>query len=279
MKYLWSLAVFLVMACLSNAQGGHIGVFGGPAAYSGDLSTGIFPRKITNGVLGLSYNQELSDRFMLRLGYFYSVVGGADRYNRKPTLSLRNLSFETKINEFSVIGEYYLKILSLQQRYAPYIFAGFGIFTFDPYAYDLNGNKVYLQPLSTEGQGLTGYPDRKPYKLTQPAIPFGAGIKFVISKKIRVGIETGIRKLFTEYLDDVSTNYVDRDDLLAARGPLAVELAYRGDEVEGGSPFYPGEGEKRGNPKSKDYYYFAGVHLTYALTERRPPTGCPVNVY
>lgn len=238
MKYLWSFAVSLATACYSSAQGGHIGLFAGPAAYSGDLSTGIFPRKITNGAIGASFSYELNDRITLRAAYNYLIVGAADRYNSKPTLSLRNLSFETEINEFSIIAEYYLKNLS-QQHYSPYLFAGFAVFKFDPYAYDLNGQKVYLKPLSTEGQGLANYPDRKPYKLTQPAIPFGGGVRFQLTKKIRVGVETGIRKLFTEYLDDVSTSYVNRDDLMEARGPLAVEMAYRGDEVEGASPFYP----------------------------------------
>lgn len=278
MKYLGLLAVTMLMACLSYAQAGHIGLFGGPAAYSGDLSTGIFPRKITNGAIGLSYSFDLSDKFLLRAGYTYSIVGGADRYNRKPTLSLRNLSFETRINEFSLTGEYYFKNL-YQDPFSLYVIGGAALFQFNPYTYDQNGQKVYLQPLSTEGQGLPQYPDRKPYKLTQPALVFGGGIKYVFSNRIRVGLESSIRKLFTEYLDDVSTNYIDHDALLDARGPLAVELAYRGDEIEGASPFYPGEGDKRGNPKSKDYYYFAGLHVTYSLGGKKPPTGCPVNVY
>ncbi|MCY7310705.1 MAG: DUF6089 family protein [Chitinophagaceae bacterium] len=279
MKCLSSLAIFLIIAPVAIAQRGHIGIFGGAAAYSGDLSNKPFPRKVTNGAIGLTYSYEISDLIMLRTGFTYSIVGGADRYNEKPTLSLRNLSFETQIFELSIVGEYHLLNLNYN-RYSPYFFAGFAVYKFNPYAYAATGEKAYLQPLSTEGQGLAAYPDRKPYKLTQFAMPFGGGVKFRLTKKLRVGGELGIRKLFTDYFDDLSTNYIDQADLMAAKGQLAVDMAYRGDEVEGGSQLYPTKSDKRGNPKRDDYYYFAGVHVTYLLAPgRKNQTGCPVNVY
>lgn len=279
MKCLSSLAIFLLIAPFVIAQRGHIGLFGGVAAYSGDLTSSVFPRKVTNGAVGVTYNYEISDLVTLRSGFTYSIVGGADRYNEKPTLFLRNLSFETRIFEFSMVGEYYLLNLNYS-HYSPYVFGGLSVFKFNPYAYDLDGQKIFLQPLSTEGQGLSGYPNSKPYSLTQLAIPIGGGVKFVVNDKLRVGAEIGLRKLFTDYFDDVSTLYIDPADLLAAKGQVAVDISYRGDEVDGGSPFYPGKGEKRGNPKSRDYYYFAGLHVTYRLVPRpKIYTGCPVNVY
>ncbi len=279
MKYLSSLAILLIIAPVVIAQNGHIGIFGGASAYSGDLTSKAFPRKVTNGAIGITYNYELSDLLMLRSGFTYSIVGGADRYNEKPTLALRNLSFETRIFELSTIGEYYLLNLNYS-RYSPYVFAGVALFKFNSYAYTVNGQKVFLKPLSTEGQGLSGYPDRKPYSLTQLAIPFGGGVKFVITEKLRVGAEIGLRKLFTDYLDDISTNYVAPADLLAAKGQLSVDMSYRGDEIDGASSAYPGKADKSGNPKSKDYYYFAGLHVTYRLAPgRKNQTGCPVNVY
>jgi hypothetical protein len=242
----------------------HVGLFGGVSAYNGDLVDKIFPKKVTNGAIGLTVNYEFQDQIMFRAGFIYSIVGGADRYNKDPELIKRNLSFETKILEFSLVGEYYLFNL-YDRRYSPYIFAGVAGFHFNPYAYDQSNQKVYLKPLSTEGQGLTGYPDRKPYNLTQFAIPFGGGVKFAVNDNLRIGAELGIRKLFTDYLDDVSKNFVDLNDLLTAKGQLAVDMAYRGDEVPGGSPIYPQKGAQRGSPKNDDYYYFAGIHLTYRL--------------
>ncbi len=290
MKYsfLFIISCFFNLLCLSQRV--HIGVFGGLSAYNGDLAEKIFPKKLTNGAIGITGNYEVDDQIMLRAGITYSVVGGADRYSTKAYSQSRNLSFETSITEFSLLGEYYLLNLN-DRKYSPYGFAGVAVFHFNPYTYTQNNQKVYLKALSTEGQGINGYPDRKPYSLTQFAIPVGAGIKFAITDGLRIGIEGGIRKLFTDYLDDVSMNYIDPADLLAARGQLAVDLSYRGDEVAGGSQLYPPKSDQRGNPKSKDVYYFGGLHVTYKLGAgggggfggggrgRKSHTGCPVNVY
>lgn len=280
------LSILLLMGIVSlSAQNIHIGIFGGLSAYNGDLTEKIFPKKVTNGAIGITGSYELTDQILLRAGFTYSIVGGADRYNTDTVLINRNLSFETTILEFSAVGEYYLLNL-YDQRYSPYIFGGLAVFHFNPYAYDVNKQKVYLKPLSTEGQGISGYPDRKPYSLTQIALPFGGGIKFAVTDNIRVGLEMGIRKLFTDYLDDVSKTYIDEVDLLNAKGQQAVDMSYRGDEV-GGSPTYPAKDAQRGGQKNKDYYYFTGIHLTYKLGNgggggmggRKSKTGCPVNVY
>jgi len=256
--------IFFILTSSAFTQQVHIGVFGGLAAYNGDLVDKIFPKKVTNGAIGFTLNYELTDQIMLRGGFTYSVVGGADRFSDKPTLVLRNLAFETSIVEFSAVAEYYLFNL-YERSYSPYAFAGLAIYHYNPYAFDANHQKTYLKPLSTEGEGLTGYPDRKPYSLTQPAIPFGGGIKFAVTDNLRIAVEVGFRKLFTDYLDDVSKNYIDPADLLAAKGQQAVDMSYRGDEVAGGNPNYPSKIEQRGNPNSKDFYYFTGIHLTYRL--------------
>lgn len=259
---------FLVMGCLLLVAGGafsqrlHLGIFGGLANYEGDLVDKPFAAKQTNGSLGLSLNYELTDKLMLRGGYTFARINGADAYSKDPALRARNLSFETAISEFSLMVEYYMNDL-YDRKYSPYIFGGLAVYHFNPYTYDSANNRVFLKPLSTEGEGLAGYP--KPYSLTQLAIPFGGGLKFVITNNIRLGIELGMRKLFTDYLDDVSTNYADQADLLAAKGQLAVDLSYRGDEVAGGNPAYPAKGQQRGGAKYKDWYYFTGLHLTFRL--------------
>ncbi len=120
-------------------------------------------------------------------------------------------------------------------KVTPYVFVGAAVYHFNPYAYDTTGKKVYLQPLSTTGEGLPQYPGVKEYSLTQFAIPIGGGIKFRISDKVVLAYEIGLRKLFTYYLDDVGGRYVDQNILLAARGPEAVEMAYRGNQLEGGA--------------------------------------------
>ena len=109
------------------------------------------------------------------------------------------------------------------------------IYHFNPYTTDTSGAKTYLKPLSTEGEGFIA--GKKNYDLTQLAIPFGAGVKFALSDNVNVGLEVGYRKLFTDYLDDVSSTFVDQSTLLANRGGEAVQLAYRGDELKNGVPY------------------------------------------
>jgi opacity protein-like surface antigen len=288
MKSIRLIIIFSLFVLTASAQRLSVGVFGGLAAYSGDLVDKPFPKKVTNGSIGLSLNYEVSDQFIIRTGFTYAVVGGADRFSKDTGALHRNLAFETSISELSVVGEYYLLNL-YDSRFSPYAFAGLALFHFNPYAFNAKNNnqKTFLQPLSTEGQGISGYPDRQPYKLTQFAIPFGGGVKFAVTENLRVGVEAGIRKLFTDYLDDVSKNYIDPADLLAAKGQVAVDMSYRGNEVAGGSPIYPAKIVQRGNPKTKDYYYFTGIHLTYKFGSgmggggngRKNRLGCPTNVY
>lgn len=282
------LGVFILLSVTSVAQRFHVGVFGGLAAYNGDLTDKIFPKKVTNGAIGITGNYELNDNIMLRAGYTFSRVGGADRYSDNSEMLKRNLAFETAISEFSLIGEYYLQNL-YDHKFSPYAFAGIAVYHFNPYAFNGSDEKIFLKPLSTEGQGLNGYPDRKPYGLTQVAIPFGGGVKYAFSERLHLGLEVGLRKLFTDHLDDVSSTYVDPADLLAARGQLAVDMSYRGDELAGGDPTYPAKGFQRGGADKKDFYYFTGLHLTYRLGGKdgsgifggrsKRDVGCPANVY
>lgn len=274
---------FLVFSFQASAQRLHIGIFGGLSAYNGDLTESLYPKKVSNGVIGLTASYELRDQIIIRGGLSYTVVGGADRYNTKPDLLARNLSFETSITELSVLGEYYFQNL-YRNKVSPYVFGGIALYRFNPYSYDASGQKVFLKPLSTEGQGINGYP--KPYSLTQPALPFGAGVKYAVNNNLRIGLEIGFRKLFTDYLDDVSGNYASEADLFAAKGAQAVDMSYRGDDLPGGSFIYPAKGAQRGSPNFKDIYYFTGIHLTYRITPlrggdpmRMNRNGCPVNIY
>jgi opacity protein-like surface antigen len=279
-----SFILFLFITyCSSHAQRLHLGIFGGLSAYNGDLTESVFPKKVSNGAIGVTVNYELKDQIMIRGGLTYTVLGGADRYNDKPDLLARNLSFETSLAELSVVGEYYFRNL-YTNKISPYVFGGMAVFKFNPYAYDASGQRVFLKPLGTEGQGITGYP--KPYSLTQFALPFGGGVKYALNNNLRIGLELGIRKLFTDYLDDVSGNYASEIDLFTAKGQQTVDMSYRGDEVSGGSFIYPAKGAQRGSPKYKDIYYFTGIHLTYRLTPARGGdpmrmnrNGCPVNIY
>ncbi len=174
----------------------------------------------------------------------------------------RNLSFKSKVNEVSLIAEFHPRYIKRftdgnnLPRFSPYVLGGVGFFKFDPQA-KLNGEWVSLQPLSTEGQGFSEYPDRKPYKLTQLVIPVGIGVKYKVSPLINVSMECVSRILFTDYLDDVSTNYIDpsvySNHFTGEQLNRALLLNDRQKEL---NPTHNSTiGWQRGNPSNNDSYF------------------------
>jgi len=258
---LFFIAAFSCTASFSQIQ---LGVFTGLSNYQGDLIDK--PYQAGKFALGFTAGYQFSERIALRTGLTFAKVGGADSLSAQANLRQRNLSFQSSIVEFSVRGEYNVFNIS-NMRWTPYAFGGLAVYHFNPYTFDANDQQVFLKPLSTEGQGLSQYPERKPYSLTQVALPLGGGIKYAISDNLHLGLEVGFRKLFTDYLDDVSTTYADPLDLFNAKGAKAVEVSYRSDEVPGGNPLYPAKGEQRGGAEQKDWYYFTGLHLSFNLGE------------
>ena len=269
----------------TQSQGWTADFFVGTANYQGDLLEQRYTMQNSKFAIGIGAAYQLNGHFRIRSMLSFGKLTADDKDNSDQFLRARNLNFFTNISELSITAHYDILDLAYH-RLTPYFFAGLSLFRFNPYTYDSLGNKVMLKPLSTEGQGLSAYPDRKPYALTQFNIPFGAGIKFAINKNISLAWEIGLRKTFTDYLDDLSTTYVDQSILLAERGPKAVELAYRGDELKNSPGVYPADGTVRGGPNFKDWYYFSGITASYNLPVgssynigKRGNTSCPRPVF
>jgi opacity protein-like surface antigen len=266
MKILRTISLVLLLMCQLRAwsqeefsKEASISIFTGLINYQGDLNPNSFTVAHSKFVAGVSLRKPLSRWFTARAGFTMGHIEAADRYNRD-YLKDRNLSFFTSIKEGYAALE--LDFLDISKtRFTPYIYGGIAVFKFNPWTYDNAGHKTYLKPLSTEGQGLAQFPTQKPYRLTQFALPFGIGVKIAASDNINIGFEFSQRKTFTDYLDDVSSFYVDKNTLYAARGPKAIELAYRSDQMPNGRIDYPEHGEQRGTPSEMDWYYFGGVTL------------------
>jgi hypothetical protein len=266
-----------------NGQNIHLDFFGGIANYKGDLQYNAkggkqISFKQPNFAAGIGFQYEISSRLYARLAVKMGKIGADDK--KQPGQHQRNLNFYSSIFDLMLAAEYCI-VDPDEHKLIPYAFAGIAMFHFNPYTEVTPGQKTFLQPLSTEGEGFVS--GRLPYKLTQLALPFGGGVKYVISDNVRIGLELSLRKTFTDYLDDVSTTYVDQNLLLTNRGQTAVDLAYRGDEVGAGS--YPPAGTQRGSLDAKDWYYFTGFTLSFRLGNgdgggrgrRKSKTGCPVN--
>lgn len=247
----------------SFSQQSSIDFIGGVSNYQGDLQPKPYTFKLAKLAYGLGVSHQLGAQFSLRASFMFAKVEGDDKYQKNDYLRIRNLRFFSQIREFNVNLQY--NILDIYtKKYTPYVFAGLGVFHFDPYIFDNLGNKVYLRPLSTEGQGIPEYPSRKYYKLTQLNVPFGAGFRYAVNETLDLGLEIGYRKLYTDYLDDVSKTYADYFPLKNARGFYATTVSFRSSQIpDGANVPYPNFNTKRGDPRYKDWYYLTTVTLSY----------------
>jgi len=239
----------------------HIG--GGFINYGGDLQTKIYTLNQAKGFLQAGMSFKWSSHYIVDYSIGAGKVGAKDANSYNIHTQKRNLSFFSNIGEATLTFEYDLFDISGMKNFTPYGFAGVGAFHFKPYAYDTVGNKVYLQPLGTEGQELPEYGNKEFYKQVQFNIPFGVGVKYALSQRVILCGELGFRKLFTDYLDDVSSRYYADTALIGtARGPLAAEMSFRADEIPGSKVPITSQ---RGNPKAKDTYYTIMIKVIFSF--------------
>lgn len=283
--------IFLLSALFATqlfAQPLRLHIGGGFANYNGDLQAKRFTLNQAHGLISAGGTFNITNKFALRSDYSFTKLEADDKKSNNIDFVKRNLNFKTLIRELSLMGEYDLFDLS-ERAWTPYIFAGIAGYKFSPYTTDSLNRKVFLQGVGTEGQGLAEFPDRKVYKKTQLNIPVGGGLKYALSDDVHLSVEMSVRKLFTDYLDDVSSTYVDENVLLAGRGQGAVDYAFRGDELKTDPQQYPAGGAQRGGSKYKDLYYFGQVKISFRMNwfdngggfgngSRKSKLGCPTKV-
>jgi hypothetical protein len=190
----------------------------------------------------------------------------------------RNLSFRSKITEFSITAEFHPLYMFINwesrneepPRISPYLLAGVGFFSFNPQS--KRGNTwVDLQPLSTEGQGFKEYTDRKIYKLQQMNFPLGIGAKYDLSPMFNLRAEVVYRKLQTDYLDDVSTTYIDpalyASYFTGTRLTNALLLNDRQYELDPTHTTIPNA--ERGNSKNNDSYFTFNIKASLIFGRER----------
>lgn len=261
-----SIFIVFILTILSQglySQFLETGLTGGMSYYLGDLNhaSHFSGAKPTGGII-VRYNY--STRWALKGNLIFGGVSGDDA--KTGNLPNRNLKFESPLNELSLQLELnFLEYFTGSSRdvISPYLFAGVGLFMFNPKA-EYNGNLVELQPLNTEGQNTALYPDRKPYVRTNISFPFGMGVKISLSKKVCAGAEWGMRKTLSDYIDDVSQTYYLDGSLIDPNDPAQ----FLSDPDMNHRP-----GMQRGTSSVTDWYSYAGVFITYKFSLRKDP-GC-----
>lgn len=236
---------------------------------------------LTRPALSLGLKYKLTQVFALHSHLTYGQVRGDDKLTKEFFRNNRNLNFKSNIFEFNVNlefaflssrqgGIYRLRGVKRSSSFEAqgYVFAGLGLFHFNPKG-KYNNNWYELQPLGTEGQGISE--GRKKYSRTQLCIPIGIGARYFFNRRMGVGVEFGIRKTFTDYIDDVSKTYYDRNAISQANGPIA---GYLSDPSLNSSSTQTDLGSQRGDPTDNDSYMFLMFSFHYKLRTGR--TNFPV---
>jgi len=258
----------------SIVQEGEFGVGIGAAHYFGDLNTRakINRPKIAAGIF---FRKNFGNYIAARVVANFAQLGYSDIYNtHNEFMHTRNLSFNTNVWELSLRGDFnFFRFLpgDPNLNFTPYISLGVGVFSYDPYAY-LQGQKYFLRPLGTEGQGNSLYPDRAPYSSMAVCIPVGVGFKYAINDRFNIALEITHRFTTTDYLDDVSKTYVDP----AVFPPLpdgspspAFLLSDRSYEL---GPPIGIKGRQRGIDTNKDQFVTAMLYFTVNLQSYKCPS-------
>jgi hypothetical protein len=292
------LSLILFITPKTEAQRHEVGFFVGGDYYLGDLVSSQFAGQIGPN-FGLMYRYDFNRRIAARIAGHYGMLYG-DSKDNKENLRYKNLSFQSMLLDIEMgIEINFLEFdpSSDKHKFTPFVFGGVSVFRFNPKA-EYQGQLYELQPLGTEGQGTTAFPDKKPYRLMSWSIPFGGGVKFAISRRVNIALEYGLRKTFTDYLDDVSTRYPDVELLSAEKSPLAAVLSVRmyedwasqqGLNIAMGANGQPlnepdykaylekikaASGSQRGNSEDKDWYAIFGLTFTFKIVGPKKGT-CP----
>ncbi|MFT4667511.1 MAG: opacity protein-like surface antigen [Polaribacter sp.] len=253
MNFKKHLILLLFLPAFLSAQHSEIGLMVGGSLYRGDLTqSGSFASfRETHVALGGFYRYNMNGYIAIKLGVNHGSISGYDSKSNDQIQQNRNLSFKSTVTEVALTGEFNIlgfQPYGLYRPFSPYVFGGIAAFKYNPKT-KLDGDWVALQKLGTEGVD---------YKLFQFGIPLGLGAKYALNDTWNIGLEAGARLTFTDYLDDVSSAFLDENTLLQNGGELAVAL---GNRSTGDDAFQIGDAG--GNPDKKDMYFMVGLTISY----------------
>ncbi len=203
-----------------------LGLWGGTSNYFGDLE-GVTHFQSFNPVGGLFARYNFNSRVSLR------ATGLFGKTSADGTLFNLPKSFSKGIQDFSVQGEVnYLKYIFGERKtpFSSYISAGFGMTHY-------KADSINLVSLTEEE-----------FQVFTPTVAFGFGFKVNVGKKLALGIEYQMRKLFDDNLDNINDPFRNRN----------------------------GNGQVQtynDTWHNNDWVTFLGLHLTYVMNMDRKP--CP----
>jgi len=219
---------------------------------------------------GMTYKRFFSKRWGVRISATYGNVEAWDKNSSDPFQRYRNLNFRNRFYEFAFAGElnFFEYQMNSKNWISPYMFGGMAYYMMNPEGF-YQGGWIPLQTMYTEAQTPANQ-----YNLNGFSLPFGLGFKFNVLGALGLSFEWGIRKTWTDYFDDVSGIYPDKQFQMAYYGPLSAGLSDPSTQgrIGLGNGVYTNDNIQRGDPSSNDHYGFFMLSLMIRLD--KPATNC-----
>lgn len=258
-------------------EGVEAGAWLAASNYFGDLNTNMRLNRLgPAGGIGLRYN--FNERLCAKIAANAGSVQAYDSDSPNIYERARNLHFKSTVADIGLQFEFnFLPYThgSRDEGWTPYLFVGAGVSYFNPKA--KMDNKWYeLRPMGTEGQ----FKGDEYFTVTGSWI-YGAGFKIDLNYEWSLNIDISARRLFSDYLDDVSTIYPDMEEVEDIRGEIATRFVDRSSELYTRDPNFfvrnniehpIGErGRQRGNSRNNDTYVYVGIGIYYYFGNLKCP--------
>lgn len=273
------MAIIICISVFSNlkSQNHEVSIGMGFGYYLGDLNiknkydawcSDYMDIKNYKMSYSLKYGYYIFPQFSLGISYNRIYLSGYDSDNEVKSIGEaswyrkgRNLSFYTKVDEVALCVRYepFRSINSLKNNdlsITPILSMGMGLISFNPKAL-YNGKVVELNPLKTENVN---------YSLIVPVIPIYIGLKTYLPNQMSIQIDLGYRYVFSDYIDDVSTIYIDPMTKINTMpkdiAQLAIAMSNRstyGTQYD----YIAGVGQQRGDATNNDGYIIGQICLSY----------------
>lgn len=214
-----------------------IGIWGGASNYFGDMDE-VMPFQSFNLNFGAYFRYNFNARVGLRAMFLTGSFAEEGVIEGTPWIydkNVQDLSLQIEIN--------YLKYILGEKKtpFSAYVTAGLGVAYF-PYNMDPNVIELFNADHNKGSEIIEE-------SVIVTTIPFGLGFKYSLGRRLGIGIEYQMRKIFSDKLDDL-------DDPLAHINGLGEEITYTT------------------GVHNNDWSGYLGLHLTYMIYLGK--NACPV---
>jgi hypothetical protein len=236
-KILLVFVTVLITASGFAQKTADIGIWGGTSNYYGDLDK-VTSFQSFNPNFGAFFRYNFNARVGLRAMFMtgnFADIGEIERVPWEFDKNIQDLSLQIEIN--------YLKYILGEKKtpFTSYITAGIGVAYFP---YDMDPGLIALvNGEHNKGDAIINE------SVIATTIPFGFGFKYNLGRRVGVGVEYQVRKIFSDKLDNL-------DDPLAFIDEESIENTYNG------------------NMHNSDWSGYLGVHVTYMIYMGK--NACPV---